>query len=631
MHTPARHHRVIQRAAVALLMLGVALTASPLLAAGRSAAPGGTLLPALATGPPYWLPVASMHTRRHALAATLGPDGRLYALGGSSFLPNALATGEAYDATANTWTPIARMRMPRYSFGLVTGQGGCLFALGGTTGKQNVGSVEAYLPATGRWVEMATTGAPPPGLIAIAGLAGTIYTLEDSTGIQRYTPTTKTWTQVTTLLTRRSEFAAVLGPNKRLYIMGGQPDASPIYSPVPLVEAYDLQTRGWTRLAPLLTPRSDGAAVSAPDGRLYAVGGWQTEFEATAAVEAYDLRTRRWSAVASLHARRTYLQAVRGPDGRLYALGGLNDNGAGVRGAIAPTSAYLATVEAYGPLLHLTPSSVPVGGTAALTGTNFAASATVTVTWGSAPGGTVLATGQTDRAGTLPYPLRFPIPAGTRPGHYVVTAIDNRSRYPVTAPLTVGVPASTSPRPTLADPVRAACCGGRFFPQTGHSLSGPFLAYYQKYGGLDTFGYPRTEPFTDTGHVEQYTDRFLLEQTSSGVRPAPLGRLLTQGRAFPPLAAFPSTPTRQYVPATGHSLSGAFLAYWRAHHGATLLGAPIAEPTHEQNGDGSRRTYLVQWCENGRLEMHPEQTDTRYQVQLGLVGKQALRQRGWLP
>ncbi len=46
---------------------------------------------------------------------------------------------------------------------------------------------------------------------------------------------------------------------------------------------------------------------------------------------------------------------------------------------------------------------------------------------------------------------------------------------------------------------------------------------------------------------------------------------------------------------------------------------------------GSGRTYLVQWCANGRLEAHPEQTDARYQVQLGLVGKQALRQRGWLP
>jgi len=185
--------------------------------------------------------------------------------------------------------------------------------------------------------------------------------------------------------------------------------------------------------------------------------------------------------------------------------------------------------------------------------------------------------------------------------------------------------------PTPANPIRAACCGGRFFAQTGHRLSGAFLAYYQRYGGLDTFGYPRTEPFTDTGHLQQYTDSALLQMVGAQVRPAPLGRLLTQGRAFPPLASFPSTPTRQYFPAMRHSLSGAFLAYWRGHHGATLLGAPLAKPTREQNGDGSGRTYLVQWCENGRLEAHPEQKEARYQVQVGLVGKQDLQRRGWLP
>jgi hypothetical protein len=37
----------------------------------------------------------------------------------------------------------------------------------------------------------------------------------------------------------------------------------------------------------------------------------------------------------------------------------------------------------------------------------------------------------------------------------------------------------------------------------------------------------------------------------------------------------------------------------------------------------------VQWFEQGRLEYHPELAGTRYEVELGLVGLQALRQRGW--
>ncbi len=129
----------------------------------------------------------------------------------------------------------------------------------------------------------------------------------------------------------------------------------------------------------------------------------------------------------------------------------------------------------------------------------------------------------------------------------------------------------------------------------------------------------------------QYTDRFLLEMVQGQIQPAPLGRLLTAQRTFAPVAAFRSSPTRQYVAQTRHSLSGRFLAYWRTHQWATLLGAPIAEPTNEPNGDGSGRTYLVQWFENGRLEYHRELTDPRYQVELGLAGKQARQRRGWLP
>jgi hypothetical protein len=74
---------------------------------------------------------------------------------------------------------------------------------------------------------------------------------------------------------------------------------------------------------------------------------------------------------------------------------------------------------------------------------------------------------------------------------------------------------------------------------------------------------------------------------------------------------------------------GRFLSYWRTHNDARLLGAPISEPVREGNDDGSGRQYLVQWFGQGRLEYHPELAGTRYEVELGLVGLQALRQRGW--
>ena len=36
-----------------------------------------------------------------------------------------------------------------------------------------------------------------------------------------------------------------------------------------------------------------------------------------------------------------------------------------------------------------------------------------------------------------------------------------------------------------------------YFPETQHSLSEPFLSYWQKTGGLAIFGYPISEPFTE--------------------------------------------------------------------------------------------------------------------------------------
>jgi hypothetical protein len=183
---------------------------------------------------------------------------------------------------------------------------------------------------------------------------------------------------------------------------------------------------------------------------------------------------------------------------------------------------------------------------------------------------------------------------------------------------------------TPADPVGPACCGAQYFPQKQHNLQGLFLAFYRRYGGLDTFGYPRTEEFMENGVVMQYTERFLLEDVAGHVVPAALGRALTAGRGFPRVAPFPATASRLYFASTGHTLSGAFLRYWRTHHGTILLGAPIAEPDHEMNGDGTGRTYLIQWFENGRLEYHPELAGTRYAVEIGLCGKQDLQRRGWL-
>ena len=181
------------------------------------------------------------------------------------------------------------------------------------------------------------------------------------------------------------------------------------------------------------------------------------------------------------------------------------------------------------------------------------------------------------------------------------------------------------------DPVvSTGAAGVQYSTATLHTVSGPFLSFWQAHNGLAVFGEPLSEPFVDGGLTVQYFERARLTVSGGAVSISPLGVLLTSGRSFPAVPSFPGTATDQYFPATSHSLSGRFLTYWQAHAGALLFGPPISEPLMETNGDGTGRVYLVQYFRNARMEYHPELKGTRFEVSLGALGRDYLHQLGWL-
>ena len=53
--------------------------------------------------------------------------------------------------------------------------------------------------------------------------------------------------------------------------------------------------------------------------------------------------------------------------------------------------------------------------------------------------------------------------------------------------------------------------GSRYFPETGHSLTGEFRSYWERRGGLGIFGYPISEELNEDGMVVQYFERTRLE------------------------------------------------------------------------------------------------------------------------
>jgi hypothetical protein len=211
---------------------------------------------------------------------------------------------------------------------------------------------------------------------------------------------------------------------------------------------------------------------------------------------------------------------------------------------------------------------------------------------------------------------------------------------PSTQPL-AQTPAA-SPTPTapekpilLTDPVPDPQQEGVvYFPQTGHTLRGPFLRYWQEHGGLAQFGYPLTEEFFEPSGPDnaplqvQYFERnrFELHPENAGTpHDVLLGTLGRDFRAQDPPA--PQQPDALYFPETGHNLSGKFREYWEAHGGLAIHGYPITEAAMERSTDG--KDYLVQWFERSRFELHPENAGSEYEVLLGLLGRQLSEKKGY--
>lgn len=198
---------------------------------------------------------------------------------------------------------------------------------------------------------------------------------------------------------------------------------------------------------------------------------------------------------------------------------------------------------------------------------------------------------------------------------------------------------------TAASPIapRPDTATSRYFAETGHSLSDEFLIYWDSRGGLSRFGYPRTEPFVEydplvgQSYLVQYLERARFELhpefagTENEVLLGHTGRwALEEQRGVDPWeSAGPPQPGKRYFEETGHSMSPLFEEYWNERGGLLHFGYPISDEFTEANPeDGS--DYIVQYFERARFEYHPEFAGTEFEVLLGLLGNEMLRERGWI-
>lgn len=152
-----------------------------------------------------------------------------------------------------------------------------------------------------------------------------------------------------------------------------------------------------------------------------------------------------------------------------------------------------------------------------------------------------------------------------------------------------------------------------YFPQTRQTVAHDFLKAWYEYGGVRNLGYPISAEHMDGDMLVQDFERARFEllagsAESSGPQPPVELGLLGQDRAAKLGLSWPRTPdpgTGLYFDQTGQAVSGEFLNYWQNNGGEQVFGYPIS-PSADMVSPVDGKTYMTQWFQRARMEIHPD-------------------------
>ncbi len=208
---------------------------------------------------------------------------------------------------------------------------------------------------------------------------------------------------------------------------------------------------------------------------------------------------------------------------------------------------------------------------------------------------------------------------------------------PLPPPATQSVPPAPAQTPASAPTYPPADIPGldsRFFPQTGKTVRGIFLDYWNTHGGLAQQGYPISDMFGEVSDLNgqvytvQYFERAVFEYHPENAPPNDVLLSLlgyyTYKQKYPGPEGAPyqnnSPPAGAMLfPETGKWIAGGFLDYWKSHGGLAQQGYPISNEFEEKSAtDG--KVYSVQYFQRAVFEYHPEYKGTPNEVLLSLLG-----------
>lgn len=178
----------------------------------------------------------------------------------------------------------------------------------------------------------------------------------------------------------------------------------------------------------------------------------------------------------------------------------------------------------------------------------------------------------------------------------------------------------------------------RTFPETGHTVQGLFLDYWNTHGALAQQGFPISEPLREksasdgTVYIVQYFERAVFELHPENTPPyevllSLLGTLRYKQKY--PSGAPGQMPNRaansRLFAETGKHVGGVFLDYWLRNGGLAQQGYPISDEFTELS-DFDGQSYKVQYFERAVFELHSANPPP-YNVLLAQLGTLQYRQR----
>jgi len=184
-------------------------------------------------------------------------------------------------------------------------------------------------------------------------------------------------------------------------------------------------------------------------------------------------------------------------------------------------------------------------------------------------------------------------------------------------------------------PNQQPAAGGVRFPQTGHVVGGPFLAYWQSHGGLAQQGYPISEEFTEVSplngqpYTVQYFERAVFEKHPAN--PPPFDVLLSQLGTFQLRQKYPAGVPRPSVTAFGSpddltvDLHNGMIYFGDFGNGAINRLAPDGSPP-QPVATGFREPEGLAVAADGSLVVVEQATNRLWRVDPAQGTKRLLRQ-----